>query len=497
MITAGIDCKQRDVTKALSRDKAGLTMWRSSTLRFIVVSLLATLVMADFSALAQEPVTQSQLTIEERIFGLAKFWSEAKFNFVYWNKLPDLDWDKAFQDYLTLVMKAQDDAEYWRLMLRFAALLKDGHTGVTPPPNLFDRPPLLIQLVEGRRVITDFALTPEIQQANLKPGTEILEVEDCPVEEYLAEEILPYISASREESRRAIANPLVLVGKKGTPVKLKLRDPGGEMRTVTLIRDSTLPDGSRWPPPRLPFVKHSLGDGIYHVELNTFGTEDVVRSFDQAFPDFKGVRGLILDLRYNGGGNAWFGFEIFGRLIEKPVANLKWKSRKYVPAYRSWGQPEEWVEGEPSPLYPRQGFDHFHGPVVLLTGVRTGSAAEDFVAVFRGARRGLIVGEATNGSTGQPLIFDLPGGGRGWVVTKTTTFADGTEFVGVGIKPDVEVKPTVADIVQGRDPVLESAIELLKQQAQETAQESSRGRNLLGVAVAALIVVLLLLVKLR
>jgi len=163
MITAGIDCKQRDVTKALSRDKAGLTMWRSSTLRFIVVSLLATLVMADFSALAQEPVTQSQLTIEERIFGLAKFWSEAKFNFVYWNKLPDLDWDKAFQDYLTLVMKAQDDAEYWRLMLRFAALLKDGHTGVTPPPNLFDRPPLLIQLVEGRRVITDFALTPEIQ----------------------------------------------------------------------------------------------------------------------------------------------------------------------------------------------------------------------------------------------------------------------------------------------------------------------------------------------
>ncbi len=76
--------------------------------------------------------------------------------------------------------------------------------------------------------------------------------------------------------------------------------------------------------------------------------------------------------------------------------------------------------------------------------------------------RGTIVGEATGGSTGQPLVFPLPGAQVARVCTKHDAFADGTEFVGTGIEPDVAVSPTVADLRAGRDTVLEAALRELR-----------------------------------
>jgi C-terminal processing protease CtpA/Prc len=100
--------------------------------------------------------------------------------------------------------------------------------------------------------------------------------------------------------------------------------------------------------------------------------------------------------------------------------------------------------------------------VVLLTGPRTFSAAEDLAAVFQTEGRGKILGETTGGSTGQPLIFPLPGGGWANICAKRDRMADGREFVGYGIQPDVVIRPTVADVRAGRDPVLETAMAELR-----------------------------------
>jgi hypothetical protein len=52
----------------------------------------------------------------------------------------------------------------------------------------------------------------------------------------------------------------------------------------------------------------------------------------------------------------------------------------------------------------------FLKPIVVLSSPRTFSAAEDFLVAFKPLKRGLIVGEPSGGSTGQPLIISLPGG---------------------------------------------------------------------------------------
>jgi len=131
------------------------------------------------------------------------------------------------------------------------------------------------------------------------------------------------------------------------------------------------------------------------------------------------------------------------------------------PAFKAWGQQETWHEGHHDAVVPAK--EPFVGPLVVLTGPRTFSAAEDFLVVLKASRRATLVGERTGGSTGQPLsIPDLPAGGSARVCAKRDVAPDGTEFVGIGVIPDVEVAPTAADVAARRDVVFERGLDELR-----------------------------------
>ena len=80
---------------------------------------------------------------------------------------------------------------------------------------------------------------------------------------------------------------------------------------------------------------------------------------------------------------------------------------------------------------------------------------------FDVSKRGIKIGQTTGGSTGQPLFFDLTKNGFARICTKKDVYPDGKEFIGVGIKPDIEVRETVLSIQEHKDIVLEKAIEQL------------------------------------
>ena len=84
--------------------------------------------------------------------------------------------------------------------------------------------------------------------------------------------------------------------------------------------------------------------------------------------------------------------------------------------------------------------------------------------MLQGNGRGTVIGQNSFGSTGQPLFFDLPGGGNGRICTVDCRYPDGSVFVGPGIKPDVVVERTVEGIASGRDETLEAALDYLRKQ---------------------------------
>ncbi|KAB2956857.1 MAG: S41 family peptidase [Thermoanaerobaculia bacterium] len=217
-------------------------------------------------------------------------------------------------------------------------------------------------------------------------------------------------------------------------------------------------------PPFLPFERTQLGDGILRVDLRSFDSPAVVEAWMAHWDEIAAAKGLILDLRDNGGGNSGHGYRILSTLVDRPSATTVWRTRLYRPAFRAWGSAEGWHVAEAGSIEPDVGH-RFAGPVAVLIGPRTYSAAEDFAVAFDLAERGPMIGEATGGSTGQPLMFALPGGGSARVCSKRDTYPDGREFVGVGVQPDRVVTTSVADVRAGRDPVLAAAMEAVREAA--------------------------------
>ncbi|MHB1630427.1 MAG: hypothetical protein ACYCVB_19000 [Bacilli bacterium] len=72
------------------------------------------------------------------------------------------------------------------------------------------------------------------------------------------------------------------------------------------------------------------------------------------------------------------------------------------------------------------------------------------------------MGQPTGGSTGQPVYFPLPGGGTGQIVGVWDVDADGNEFVGVGIAPDIHVTPELIDYSENRDRALDTALAIIR-----------------------------------
>jgi carboxyl-terminal processing protease len=102
----------------------------------------------------------------------------------------------------------------------------------------------------------------------------------------------------------------------------------------------------------------------------------------------------------------------------------------------------------------------FHGRLIILIDGGCISACEDLVEPFKDNGRATLVGETTQGSAGLPYGYDFHNGMSLKIAVKREYFPDGSEFEGVGIKPDIEVHPTIDDLKNGRDPVLDKALEL-------------------------------------
>jgi C-terminal processing protease CtpA/Prc len=403
-----------------------------------------------------------QLTEAQRIAGLSLFWSEVKYNFVHFDRVPQLNWDQVYLDFLPKVIAAKDTRDYYAVLMQLAPLLQDAHTNIYPPSALrghfYARPPLGTELIDDHVLITD-VLSDELSRDGLAVGDEILAVDGIEVHRYAHERIAPQESSETpQDANVRMYTYGLLSGDKDTSVRLTLRDGNGQTRDVT-IRRNNYPDRRQRP----DAVFQMLPNGIAYLPIDEFENDDGVKALEQHLPDILQAKGLILDVRQNGGGSSDYGLQILSYLGDKSVPTEGSRELHVSPVSRSDGDLTlEWQKlTDSGKLFDLPRSQHFHGPVAVLIGPETFSAAEDFVVSFKAMKRGLVIGQTTAGSTGQPLMFDMPGGGSARICAKRDTYPDGSEFVGSGIAPDVAVVPTVQDVRAHRDPVVERAAELL------------------------------------
>jgi C-terminal processing protease CtpA/Prc len=213
---------------------------------------------------------------------------------------------------------------------------------------------------------------------------------------------------------------------------------------------------ARWPLKRPALEVDTLPDRSVLVRLNDFDDADLVKDFDRAFPNFAGVRGLLLDVRDNASATPDAGYAILARLVNRPFLAARWRSSTFRADSGA-----NWYEAGADTIQPRSDRPVYDGPVAALAGASTANAAEDFLVALRNAGRGPIIGEPTAGDGGRAATIGLPRGWRFQICVTRNAFPDGAEYVETGIAPEQRVATTVEDILKGRDAPLERAREYL------------------------------------
>lgn len=451
-----------DAVTGLAGDAALISL--RATPRFRQILQKGAIAARLWKAPAGDVPYQENLTVAQRIAGLTTFWSEARASFVYFDHVPDLDWNQTYLDFLPKVIAAQTTRAYYDVLMQLAPLLKDGHTNIWTPPELADqfyaRPPLATELVEGR-VLVERVDSPALAQ-RVHVGDEIVAVDGVPVQRYAEQHVGPYVSSSTPQDRTVrLYSYQLLHGDAAVPVSVSLRDRAGATRAESLSRGAYT--DVQHP---TPFAFRMLPGGVAYLSLDQFETDAGVKAFEQALPAILAAKALVLDVRRNGGGSTDYGWEVLTYLTSTPIPYPLQYVRADDALMRARGA--DMMLWKPVPKDGTGTFVHPHprlfaGKVAVLTGPRTFSAAEDFVVAFNAVKRGITVGEPTGGSTGQPLMLKLPGGGAARICIKRDLTPDGHEFVGIGLKPDVPASQTVEALRAGRDAVLERALRVLAQ----------------------------------
>ena len=210
-----------------------------------------------------------------------------------------------------------------------------------------------------------------------------------------------------------------------------------------------------------------LGADIGYLRIRSFngyakggsyeaGLSALEAALDTVFARADAWKGLVLDLRINGGGADPYGLAIASRLTSSPYTAYA-KQARSDPA-----DPSKWTAEQPSVVSPtaRPGF---RGPVVELIGVQSISAAETFTqALLKRPLPVTRVGETTQGVFSDVLGRQLPNGWR-FGLPNERFVTDGKNYDVVGIAPDVPVESfTPSALATGKDAGVMKALEILR-----------------------------------
>ncbi len=238
------------------------------------------------------------------------------------------------------------------------------------------------------------------------------------------------------------AHVYVRVGERTIGTHVNAKAPNFNMKTIRHVM-------AEWQEHPGGVVSGKLGNGIGYLMIPEW-SEPVVKGLDEAFAAVKDSKGLIVDVRMNGGGSEDLAMKFAGRFVEEPKVYSRNRNR----------QDGQWQGPFDRVIQPREENGRYRAPVAVLIGPKVASSCESFVLMMRQAPRCKLVGDVTKGSSGNPRPNDLGNGVTVFLSSWEDQLPDGTLLEGRGVTPDVIVNTTPASFRQ-RDSVLDAAVDSL------------------------------------
>ncbi|MCX7845002.1 MAG: S41 family peptidase [Dictyoglomaceae bacterium] len=305
-------------------------------------------------------------------------------------------------------------------------------------------------------VVTPIEGTPA-HKAGIKPGDQIIAVDDQSVEGKTIDEVVSMIR-----------------GELGKKVKIKIyRESEKKIYEFELIRVKI----------EAPVVEDKiLKDNIGYIRFYEF-TQNSPEKLRASIEKMKrnNISGLILDLRNNPGGDLRSAVEIASFFIsnrDQVQTVIRDKNNKIIGNFLSKGvivyredrDANRWGEYATGNLI-------WEKPLVVLVNRYSASASEILSGAIKDYQKGVLVGEKTFGKGVVQSIFSLSDGSALIITTERYLLPSGRSIHNEGIVPDYIVEMAPENVGKERDIQLDKAIEVLKLQIALSNKKLQEGKK--------------------
>jgi carboxyl-terminal processing protease len=234
-------------------------------------------------------------------------------------------------------------------------------------------------------------------------------------------------------------------GEKGTEIKLTIYRQGEEgTKEISIIRDTI----------EVKSVILEFKEKVAYVRITKFG-EETDKEFDKIANEIimRGATGLVLDLRNNPGGFLERSITVASRLIPKDRVVVI----------------EEDSTGKRLNLNTQGGDKLNYLPIVVLINEGSASASEILAGALRDDLGIKLVGKKSFGKGSVQELMNLPGDSSVKITVAKWLTPKGDYIMEKGILPDVEVNLTMEDFNKGKDPQLDKALEIIREEITKKA----------------------------
>ncbi len=230
-------------------------------------------------------------------------------------------------------------------------------------------------------------------------------------------------------------------GERGTKVVLTIiREGADEPFDVSMTRQEIKVES---------VTMEEKEEGIFWLSVNQF-SESTFPEFQKKVQELllKEPKGVIVDLRNNGGGYLEVSVDLLSQFLEGKVEAVSIKRRD-----ESLSE-TRYTNGSPS--LPKI-------PLVVLINDGSASASEIFAGAIQDHKRGLVMGEQSFGKGSVQEVDKLKDGSSIRLTIARWFTPNGTNIDHTGITPDREVALTEEDYLADRDPQLDAAVKYLRE----------------------------------
>lgn len=377
---------------------------------------------------------------------LFRYWNYVEYFFAYKYKT-DQNWNDVLREMIPKFLAVDNDENYHLSLAELVTKTDDSHAFLFSKLNSINQygrknVPVQYSYAEGKLVVTKTYPTIFNEENPLKIGDVIYDVEGLTIPQKI-NSFGKYLPASNSWGKINKSKYLFLYTNKDS-LELKIERDGINLvlKVKTYLQKEIIREN-----PTVPEKWKFLDDEkkMGYVNMGLIKRSDL----NDMFENLKNTESIIFDSRN------------YPNMTILPLSRLLLPENKI---YYEFIFPET---NYLSKFYRRKNNigrnnpDYYKGNVVILVNEVTQSQAETTVMMLKQHPKAKVIGGYTSGANGDVISFNIAG-------LKTcftglgAYYPNGRETQRIGIIPDIIVRPTVKGIQQGKDEILERALEYLK-----------------------------------